>query len=280
MATLARIPGVTWLLIAALAVAGCSGDDAESVEDQPPDVLYQSARQNLDAGDFVEAAESFGEVERLYPYSDWAKRAVVMSAFAFHQAGLYDNSREAALRYLDFYPADEDAAYARYLVALSYYDQIDDVSRDQSITVNAMQALRTVVEFYPESEYATAARLKLDLTRDHLAAKEMAVGRYYMKQGQFGAAINRFRVVVEDYETTSHTPEALHRLVESYLSLGLEGDALTAAAILGHNFRGSDWYRDSYALLNDRSIDSGETGILAGGWLGDVYRRVIRGDWL
>ncbi len=266
-------------LATALLLSAC-GDDEILPENRPPDELYKAAEQLLQETDYVDAAVLFGEVERLYPYSDHAKRAVIMSAFAYQKAGLYEESRIAAARYLDFYPADEDAAYAQYLIALSHYDQIDDVSRDQAVTLDAIRALRSVGEFYPDSEYATSAQLKLDLAHDHLAAKEMEIGRYYMKQGHFGAAINRFRVVVEEYETTSHTPEALHRLVEAYLSLGLDDEALIAAAILGYNFRGSEWYQDSYNLLSDRNLGTREPDAGATGWLGETYRRVIRGEWL
>ncbi len=216
-------------------------------------------------------------MERLYPYSEWAKRALIMQAFAFHRDRDYEASRATAQRYIDLYPADEDAAYAQYLLALSYYDQIDDVGRDQGLTFQALQALRSVIETYPESGYARSAILKFDLAFDHLAGKEMEIGRYYLKRGHYTAAINRFRVVVEEYQTTSHTPEALHRLVESYLSLGLEDEARTAGAILGYNFRSTPWYRDSYALLTGRGLTLEPAG---DSWLSSLYRQVIRGEWL
>jgi outer membrane protein assembly factor BamD len=163
------------------------------------------------------------------------------------------------------------------LLALSYYDQIDDVGRDQGLTFQALQALREVIETYPDSEYARSAILKFDLAFDHLAAKEMEIGRYYLKRGHFVAAINRFRVVVEDFQTTTQTPEALHRLVESYLSLGLNAEAQTAGAILGHNFRSTDWYEDSFALLTNRGLQPEAKG---DNWLARVYRQTIRGEWL
>ena len=200
-----------------------------------------------------------------------------MQAFAYHRARDYPNSRSAAQRYLEVYPAAEDAAYAQYLLALSYYDQIDDVGRDQGLTYQALQALRTVIEQYPESEYASSAVLKFDLAFDHLAGKEMEMGRYYLKRGHHTAAINRFRVVVEDFQTTTHTPEALHRLVESYLSLGLENEARTAAAILGHNFRSTEWYQDSFALLTDRGLTPEASG---DSWLRSLYRQTIQGEWI
>ncbi|TCP62403.1 Beta-barrel assembly machine subunit BamD [Rhodovulum bhavnagarense] len=240
--------------------------------------IYNKAEYELETkrkpGD---AALTFGEVERLYPYSDWAKRALIMQAYSYHAARDYENARAAAQRYIDFYPADEDAAYAQYLLALSYYDQIDLVGRDQGLTFQALQALRTLIERYPDSEYARSGILKFDLAFDHLAAKEMEVGRYYLKRGHYTAAVNRFRVVVEDFQTTTHTAEALFRLIESYLSLGLEQEAQTAAAILGHNFQGSEWYEDGFNLLKGQGLapEAGGTG-----WLSTVYRQMIKGEWL
>ena len=267
---------------AALVLSACARQDQEvSLEGTPPEVIYARAEARLNTRRGAEdAAELFTEVERLYPYSEWAKRAMIMSAFAYHQARLYEESRGAAQRYLDFYPADEDAAYAQYLIALSFYDQIDNVSRDQGVTFQALQALRTVVERYPDSEYSSSALLKFDLALDHLAGKEMDIGRFYMKKGHYGAAINRFRVVVEDFQTTTHTPEALHRLVEAYLSLGLDGDAQTAGAILGHNFRGTDWYKDSHVLLTGRGISTEAASEQSQGWLRRIWRQAVRGEWI
>ncbi len=269
------------LLIGAL-VSGCSVADSVRRGDIPIETysaeqIFERAEYEMNRRRYEEGARYFGEVERLYPYSNWAKRAVIMQAFAFHQAKDYENSRSAAQRYIDFYPTDEDAAYAQYLLALSYYDQIDDVGRDQELTFEALQSLRAVIERYPDSEYARSSVLKFDLAFDHLAGKEMEVGRYYLKRDHFTAAINRFRVVVEDFQTTSHTPEALHRLVESYLSLGLEKEAQTAAAILGHNFRGTEWYEDSYALLTGQGL---EPKLFKGNWLAKAYRQTIKGEWL
>ena len=200
-----------------------------------------------------------------------------MQAMAYHLDRDYENSRAAAQRYIDFYPADEDAAYAQYLLALSYYDQIDEVGRDQGLTFQALQALRTVIERYPDSEYARSSILKFDLAFNHLAAKEMEIGRYYLRRGHYTAAINRFRVVVEEFQTTTHTPEALHRLVESYLSLGLTDEAQTAGAILGFNYQGTDWYDDSFKLLTGRGLELEAAG---DSWLRQVYRQVVQGRWL
>ena len=200
-----------------------------------------------------------------------------MQAFAYHKARDYENSRAAAQRFIDFYPADEDAAYAQYLLALSYYDQIDEVGRDQGLTFQALQALRAVIEQYPDSEYARSSILKFDLAFDQLAGKEMEIGRYYLKRGNYTSAINRFRVVVEQFQTTTHTAEALHRLVEAYLSLGLNDEAQTAGAILGHNFKGNPFYQDSYKLLTGQGLALEAKG---DSWLAAVYRQVIKGEWL
>lgn len=270
------------VLASVVLASGCARLRKEEVtlENTPPEQIFQQAEAKLTEQRGAEdAAVLFTEVERLYPYSEWAKRSIIMSAFAYHQGKLYEESRGAAQRYLDFYPADEDAAYAQYLIALSFYDQIDDVSRDQGITFQALQALRTTVERYPDSEYASSALLKFDLALDHLAGKEMAIGRFYLKKGHFGAAINRFRVVVEDFQTTTHTPEALHRLVEAYVSLGLDADAQTAGAILGHNFQATDWYNDTYALLTGRGISIDKANDASQGWLKKIWRQVAKGEW-
>lgn len=268
--------GVVAVALTALAACG-GGEETVPLESFSAEDLYKSAELQLEAGAPEDAARLFGEVERLYPYSEWAKRALVMQAFAYHRDRDYESARGAAERYLTTFPADEDAAWAQYLLALSYYDQIDDVGRDQALTLDALQALRAVIEEYPDSDYARSAILKFDLAFDHLAAKEMEVGRYYLKRGHYVAAINRFRVVVEDFQTTTQTPEALHRLVESYLSLGLTEEAQTAGAILGFNFQSTDWYQDSFALLTGRGLRPEPTG---DNWLRRVYRQTLRGEWL
>ena len=262
-------------------LAGCGGVgpavDPAALEGYTAQEIYQLGEFELESGRAGQAAVYFGEIERLYPYSDWAKRALIMQAFAYHRDQDYPNARSSAQRFIGFYPADEDAAYAQYLLALSYYDQIDEVGRDQGLTMDALQALRAVIERYPGSEYARSAELKFDLAFDHLAAKEMEVGRYYLKRGHYAAAVSRFRVVVEDFQTTAHTAEALHRLVEAYLSLGLTDEAQTAGAILGHNYRATEWYQDSYALLTGQGLEARAAG---DNWLAAVYRQVARGEWL
>src|SRR6056297_2686248 len=261
---------------ACLFLAACGSGTTEAPLDSfSAEELYNRAEFQIEAGELEEAARFFGEVERLYPYSEWAKRALIMQTFAYHRDRDYESARAAAQRFIDFYPADEDAAYAKYLLALSYYDQIDDVGRDQGLTFQALQALRRVIEEHPDSEYARSAILKFDLAFDHLGAKEMEIGRYYLKRRHFTAAINRFRVVVEQFQTTTHTAEALHRLVEAYLSLGLTQEAQTAGAILAYNFRATSWYEDTFNLLVQRGLQAEAQG---DSWLRSIYRQVIRGE--
>ncbi|WP_171174038.1 outer membrane protein assembly factor BamD [Ruegeria sp. HKCCD8929] len=267
------------LLTATLAACGArsGADRTQNLEGFTPEQIFERGEYELSQSRADDAAWYFAEVERLYPYSNWAKRALIMQAFSFHSGKDYPESRAAAQRYIDFYPTDEDAAYAQYLLALSYYDQIDEVGRDQGLTFQALQALRTVIEVYPDSEYATSAILKFDLAFDHLAGKEMEIGRYYLRRDHFTAAINRFRVVVEDFQTTTHTAEALHRLVEAYLSLGLVNEAQTAGAILGFNYQSTEWYERSYKLLTSRGLDLKDRG---NNWLSQIYRQSIKGEWL
>jgi len=267
-----------FILMAVLAACGSGPvDRSQNLDGFTPDQIYERGEFELTRGRTGDAAWYFSEIERMYPYSSWAKRALIMQAFSNHKGQDYPESRAAAQRYIDFYPTDEDAAYAQYLLALSYYDQIDEVGRDQGLTFQALQALRTVIEVYPDSEYATPAMLKFDLAFDHLAAKEMEVGRYYLRKKHFSSAVNRFRVVVEDFQTTTHTAEALHRLVEAYLSLGLTDEAQTAGAILGYNYQGSEWYEDSYKLLTERGLKMRSMG---NNWLSQIYRQSVKGQWL
>jgi outer membrane protein assembly factor BamD len=268
------------MLVAFASLSACSTFDPRApgaLEQYTAEEIFQRGELELQNNKGGDAAFYFGEIERLYPYSEWAKRALIMQAFAYHKDRDYPNSRATAQRYLDFYPVEEDAAYAQYLLALSYYDQIDEIGRDQGLTFQALQALRAVIEQYPDSEYARASILKFDLAFDHLAAKEMEIGRYYLKRGNYAAAANRFRTVVEDFQTTSQTAEALHRLVESYLALGLTDEAQTAGAILGYNYQSTEWYQDSFALLTGRGLKAQSVG---NNWLASIYRQVIRGEWL
>ncbi|MFC3059376.1 outer membrane protein assembly factor BamD [Paenirhodobacter populi] len=268
------------VLVAALAGCGSSASREPPLENFTAEQIYKRGEYELEVGNPrrpTQALKYFSAVERLYPYSEWAKRGLIMEAYTQHRAKQYEEARASAQRFLDTYPGDEDAAYAKYLLALSYYDQIDEVGRDQGLTYQALQALREVIEQYPESDYARSAMLKFDLAFDHLAAKEMEVGRYYLKQGHYTAAINRFRIVVEQFQTTTQTPEALERLVEAYLALGITDEAQTAGAILGHNFRSSPFYDDAFRLLKKQGLSPEAKG---DNWLASVYRQVIRGEWM
>ena len=261
-------------------LVGCS-NTAEVGSDE---IENYSAKQIFDRAEFemarskpMDAIAFFSDVERLYPYSEWAKRSVIMQAFAHHKAKQYEEARDAAERYIEYYPSDEDSAYAQYIIALSYYDQIEDVGRDQQVTAKALEAFKTLIVNYPNSEYVKAAELKFDLAFDHLAGKEMEVGRYYLKRQQFPAAINRFRNVVEEYQTSSYTAEALHRLVEAYLSMGLVEEAQSAGAILGHNYQATAWYQRTYSLLKNENLSPAAKGT---GWLRKIHRQVLKVRWL
>ncbi len=234
--------------------------------------LYNEALDQLEANNYDAAVNAFDEVERQHPYSVWATKAQLMAAYAHYQDDDYDEAVIALDRFIELHPGNRDIAYAYYLRAICYYEQITDVERDQRVTRLAMDALRQVTQRFPDSEYARDASLKLDLTRDHLAGKEMSVGRFYQSNDEHLAAINRFRTVVEDYQTTTHVPEALHRLVESYLALGIGEEAQTAAAVLGHNFPGSEWYRDSYALMKGRELEAERS---ADSWLDRTWNWIF-----
>lgn len=241
-------------LATALLLAGCSSSDDTAVqESENVDVLYNKATAALEDQNYTEATRYFEEVERQHPYSKWATQSQLMSAYSSYLNQRYDEAVLALDRFIELHPGSEDVDYAYYLKALSYYEQISDVRRDQFMTERSMEALETLIRLYPNSEYTRDARLKRDLTRDHLAGKEMEIGRYYINRGEVNAAINRFRSVIKEYETTTHTAEALHRLVEAYLTLGLKQEATRIASVLGYNYPGSKWYKRSYELLDDES---------------------------
>ncbi len=242
---------------ATLATAGCAGrssgpqDTAYVARDV--ESLYFEAKRRLDRGQPTLAAALFDEVERQHPYSPWARRAQLMSAFSYYVAQDYNKTIQAAQRFLQIHPGNKDAPYAYYLIALSYYEQISDVQRDQKITDQALVALTEVDRRFPNTDYASDARLKIDLVRDHLAGKEMEIGRYYERSGKWIAAQIRFQNVVDNYQTTSHAPEALFRLTETSLALGIPAEAVKYAAVLGANYPGNDWYEKAYALVQDHA---------------------------
>ncbi len=248
------------LVVFSVVMGGCSSFSKKQKQklayvERPAEPLYNQAMHRMDTKRWDEAVQYFDEVERQHPFSRWARRAMLMSAFAHFQAGDYDETIAGAQRFLSLHPGSESAPYAYYLIAITYYDQIYDVGRDQATTVQAEAALQQVIRRYPDSDYARDARLKLELIHDHLAGKEMDVGRYYLYHNNFLAAIGRFRNVVKNYDTTSHTEEALHRLVEAYVSLGLIQEAKMVGSVLGYNYPNSEWYADSYALLKKYGVN-------------------------
>lgn len=257
----------------AFGLAGCSStgsffgggkDDAQAFTDEPADKLYNEGLYELNRRSYSAASAKFEEIDKQHPYTEWARKALLMNTFAKYSAGEYTESATSARRYLQLHPASDDAAYAQFLLAMSYYNQIPDITRDQSRTQAALEELEEVTRKYPKSEYAEAARQRVQVARDQLAGKEMDVGRYYLKQRNFVGAVNRFRVVVEQYQTTRHVEEALARLAEAYMSLGVASEAQTAAALLGHNFPQSQWYKDTYALMNSRGLEPRED---SGSWM-------------
>ena len=241
------------LACAALIPAGCARNKAKTDTAyiaRDVNTLYALAKETLDKRQYEDAAKLFDEVERQHPYSTWARRAQLMSAFSYYLAEKYPEAVSSAQRFLTIHPGNKDAPYAHYLIAMSYYQQISDVTRDQSVTAQAQQAFGELIRRYPDSRYASDARLKQDLINDHLAGKQMEIGRYYQRSGKWLAASLRFREVVENFQTTNHTPEALERLVECYLAPGVPQEAQKAAAILGRNYPGSEWYHRAYALIS------------------------------
>ena len=247
----------TIAVITALALAGCAGKPKKpklAYEERPVELLYATGADRLDRGLWNQAVDYFAEVERQHPYSEWSRRAILMTAYAHYQADNYVEAIGDADRFISLYPGNPAAAYAHYLKAVCYFEQIVDVGRDQAATGQALENLRDVVQRYPRTEFAADARLKIDMVNDQLAGKEMTIGRYYLRNGDTLAAVGRFRTVIDRYQTTTHTPEALYRLVEAYLTLGLPDEAKKNGAVLGFNYPGDAWYRDAYRLLTDKGL--------------------------
>jgi outer membrane protein assembly factor BamD len=255
----------------ALPVMACAFDKEVQLPDDPADKLYNQGLYLLQAkSDYKEAAKKFEEVDRQHPYSEWARKALIMSAYAYYAGGEYEESITAAKRYVALHPGSADAAYAQFLIGSSYIDQIPDISRDQGRTEKALLALEEVARKYPNTEYANSARKKIEVARDQLAGKEMAIGRYYLEKKDYTGAINRFKIVVTRYQTTRHVEEALMRLTEAYLSLGIVTEAQTAAAVLGHNFPDSPWYRNAYNLVRSGGSEPSEN---EGSWISKAFKK-------
>lgn len=244
---------VLMVFVITVMLAACAAEE-DTYKEAPVERLYNQAIAQLEEGEYEIAAKAFAEVDRQHPYSVWATKAQLMSAYSYYQNNDYDDAIIALDRFIQIHPSNRDVPYAYYLKSLSYYEQISDVGRDQKMTQLALKSLNEIVTRFPNSKYSRDAALKIDLTRDHLAGKEMEIGRYYENQGQFLGAINRYKKVIDQYQTTTHVPEALHRLTESYLSLGLVAEAKKTAAVLGHNFPGSEWYIDSYEIVEGKSV--------------------------
>jgi outer membrane protein assembly factor BamD len=268
---LAARMGALALLILALPACSWFGKE-EIVPDDPADKLYNEGLYLLNnKRDYKKAAKKFEEVDRQHPYSEWARKALIMSAYAHYEGTEYEDSVTAAKRYVTLHPGSPDAAYAQYLIGSSYFDQIPDITRDQQRTQKAMESLDEVVRKYPNTEYAISAKKKVEVARDQLAGKEMDTARFYQKRREYIAAINRFKVVITQYQTTRHVEEALMRLAETYMALGIVNEAQTAAAVLGHNFPDSQWYKDAYNLVKGGGLEPTED---RGSWISKAFRKV------
>ncbi|MGD1876006.1 MAG: outer membrane protein assembly factor BamD [Kiloniellaceae bacterium] len=265
---LRRARAIAAAALLGLALTACGDDERPAYVEKPVEELYNGALDAMQVGDYEEAARLFDEVERQHPYSEWASKAQLMAAYAFYQENSYDEAVNALDRFIELHPGSPDVVYAYYLKAICYYEQISDVRRDQKATSEALNALEELVRRFPDSKYSRDAQLKIDLALDHLAGKYMEIGRFYQGRSEYLAAINRFRTVIERYQTTTHVPEALHRLVECYLAMGIVDEAKATAAVLGHNFPGSEWYLDSYALLTGENLSPEDSG---GSWISGIF---------
>jgi outer membrane protein assembly factor BamD len=262
------------LAVCVLAAGACSMFDKDTavLPDDPADKLYNEGLYLLNQKkDYKAAAKRFEEVDRQHPYSEWARKSLLLSAYAHYEGKQYEDAVSAAKRYVTLHPASADAAYAQYIIGSAYYDEIPDVTRDQQRTERAIAALDEVSRKFPNTEYAASAKRKLAVARDQIAAKEMTTGRYYLERRDYTGAINRFKVVVTQYQTTRHVEEALMRLAEAYLALGIVQEAQTAAAVLGHNFPDSRWYKDAYALVKSGGLEPHET---QGSWISRAFKKV------
>jgi outer membrane protein assembly factor BamD len=269
--SLARCLAVA-LVVLPLAACGSWFDKDVQAPDDPADKLYNEGLYLLNnRRDYKAAAKKFEEVDRQHPYSDWARKALIMTSYAYYEAKEYEDSVSAARRYVTLHPGSPDSAYAQYLIGSSYFEQVPDITRDQARAEKALASLEEVSRKYPTSEYAVSAKKKIDMARDQLAGKEMMIGRYYMEKKEFTGAINRFKVVVTRYQTTRHVEEALMRLVEAYMTLGIVQEAQTAAAVLGHNFPDSQWYKDAYKLVKAGGIEPTEN---KESWISRAFKKL------
>jgi outer membrane protein assembly factor BamD len=278
----ARLLRVTFAAALALSAAGCStleslnpfgGEKYETklLPDEPADQIYDQGLARLQKGDSEGAAKKFADLEKQYPFSTHSRKGLIMQTYAQYQGGQYDDAIATAQRYIGLYPSSPDAPYAMYLAAMSYYNQVPDISRDQERAEKALSLFVSLVEKYPKSEYTEDAKYKINVTRDQLAGKEMSVGRFYLARKNYTAAVNRFREVLGKYQTTRHVEEALYRLTEAYLALGIVNEAQTAAAVLGHNYPDSQWYKDAFALLKGGGLQPNED---SGSWISRSFKKL------
>jgi outer membrane protein assembly factor BamD len=273
-----RVVRVLAVGVVAASLGACSSLDIfakkdDTPPDEPADRLYNEGLYLLNGKkDARDAVKKFEEVDRQHPYSEWARKSLIMTAYAYYQAGEYDDCVNAAKRYVTLHPGSPDAAYAQYLIASSYFEEIPDVTRDQARTERALAALEEVIRKYPTTEYANSSKQKIEIARDQLAGKEMEIGRYYLKKKDYTGAINRFKVVVTKFQTTRHVEEALMRLTESYMALGIVDEAQTAAAVLGHNFPDSQWYKHAYAVVKTGGAEPKEN---QGSWISKAFKGIV-----
>jgi len=275
----ARLACALAMLLLTASLGACSSFEGfdffgkkDIVADEPADRLYNEGLYALNVKKNPKnAAKKFEEVDRQHPYSEWARKSLIMSAYAYYTAGEYDECVGAAKRYITLHPGSPDAAYAQFLIGSSFYDEIPDITRDQTRTEKALATLDEVIRKYPTSQYAESARQKIQVARDQLAGKEMEIGRYYLKRKDYTGAINRFKVVITKYQTTRHVEEALERLTEAYMALGITGEAQTAAAVLGHNFPDSPWYKHAYTLVKSGGVEPSEN---KGSWISKAFKAV------
>lgn len=271
--TIVRSAAALAIIAAVAGLAGCSSKKSlEPFVEIPAEESYNHGIAYLQQGDYKNATKKFDEVDEQHPYSELARKSLIMTTYTNYTRGNFTEAITSAERYLNLYPGSEDAAYAQWMIGQSYFNQIPDVTRDQEMTQKAMRAMTTLVERYPDSPYAAEGRKRLDITKDQLAAKEMDIGRYYLNRRQYIGAINRFKTVVQNYQTTRHVEEALERLTESYFALGVVDEAQTAAAVLGHNYPDSRWYKDAYRLLTSKGIEPREN---TQSWISRAFKTVI-----
>ncbi|MEP9366168.1 outer membrane protein assembly factor BamD [Xanthobacter sp. VNH20] len=267
-----RAASLLGLIFLATSLAGCASNKDDVIPpDEPAEKIYNEGLTLMRKGDYTAAAKRFEDLDRTHPYSEWARKALLMDTYVYYEAGKYDDAIAAGKRYMALHPGSEDAAYASYLVASAYFDNIPDITRDQKATRQALDALDEVIRKYPNTEYAASAKKKVEVARDQLAGKEMMIGRYYLENRNYTGAINRFKVVVTQYQTTRQVEEALFRLTEAYMALGIISEAQTAAAVLGYNFPDSQWYKDAYKLVQSSGNLPVEN---KGSWISQAFKKL------